>query len=350
MNINILADTIKNSNNILVISHFNPDPDSIGSTLFALNVLKKNFPEKNINASIEGAIPETYSFLEGFNAILKSDNISETILELKPELIIMLDGGIFGRFSREHSSEVGASIRDNSIKTIVFDHHNPEHQDPVDFYINERRSSTCEQIYLIFRDQLNLKIDIEDKKAVLFGIIDDTGRFMYNNNYHNDTFKIASELVSDGLNIEELQLHTHMLNKYSLMVVQELTNNYMQSDVCNYSFVSDEFGTKYIENGFDLGDYNIGYHFFMDNYLRNLQPFKWGYILVPDLDLGKGKYKGSFRAIYGSIDVSILAKNLNGGGHKAAAGFKLQAESIKDALEKTTEVIKANIEVAILNK
>lgn len=41
-----------------------------------------------------------------------------------------------------------------------------------------------------------------------------------------------------------------------------------------------------------------------------------------------GKIKGSWRSKPGGLDVSILAKNLGGGGHKHAAGFQMNGRII----------------------
>ena len=49
----------------------------------------------------------------------------------------------------------------------------------------------------------NIPITYESARALYFGIIGDTGRFMYSNTTEK-TLLIASKLLSKGLNIQEL--------------------------------------------------------------------------------------------------------------------------------------------------
>jgi nanoRNase/pAp phosphatase (c-di-AMP/oligoRNAs hydrolase) len=50
-------------------------------------------------------------------------------------------------------------------------------------------------------------------------------------------------------------------------------------------------------------------------------------------------YSISFRSVGGQPDVMSIATKLNGGGHKAASGAKVDAENIKEAIQKTKKVI-----------
>jgi nanoRNase/pAp phosphatase (c-di-AMP/oligoRNAs hydrolase) len=52
-----------------------------------------------------------------------------------------------------------------------------------------------------------------------------------------------------------------------------------------------------------------------------------------------GLYGVSLRSVNGTKDVSKIANQLGGGGHKGASGARFEAEDIDAALEKVKQVI-----------
>ena len=60
---------------------------------------------------------------------------------------------------------------------------------------------------------------------------------------------------------------------------------------------------------------------------------KFSVLLAED---GKGNIKGSFRTRRDDIDLSALAANFNGGGHKKAAGFSIPGRIHKEITWKIT--------------
>jgi nanoRNase/pAp phosphatase (c-di-AMP/oligoRNAs hydrolase) len=53
----------------------------------------------------------------------------------------------------------------------------------------------------------------------------------------------------------------------------------------------------------------------------------------------ENEYSVSFRAINGTKDVAELARKLSGGGHKAAAGGRVEAGSVSGAIQKVKQII-----------
>jgi nanoRNase/pAp phosphatase (c-di-AMP/oligoRNAs hydrolase) len=62
-------------------------------------------------------------------------------------------------------------------------------------------------------------------------------------------------------------------------------------------------------------------------------------VVYKDPSEDQGEYSVSFRAISGTKDVSELARRLDGGGHKAAAGGHIEAKDMSEAIEKVKRVI-----------
>jgi phosphoesterase RecJ-like protein len=55
-------------------------------------------------------------------------------------------------------------------------------------------------------------------------------------------------------------------------------------------------------------------------------------------ELEDGKWKGSFRTTRDDVDVSAWAAKMNGGGHKKAAGFKVDG-NVDEAMAKIFDII-----------
>lgn len=334
MKYNEIYKCIEQSKRILITSHYSPDPDSIGSALYVYNVLVNNLTDKNIRVCIEGQLPNRFSFLKGF-ADITNMFLVDCVKEHKPDLLIMLDGNNYKRFAKleEHAFQIAGYIKSNSTRTIIIDHHLEDGKDDVDIYVNNKCSSTSEEVYKIFTKDFSWKTDKSDMESVLFGIIGDTGRFLYKNNFHRETFNVVSDMIDVGLSIEELQGRMSSLTAQHIKIISELMRNLEQKDDYNFSYLSDEFTQELITEKVGQDVYNSAYHLFMDQYIRNINPNKWGFVLIPDMNAQIGAYKGSFRAVNDLLDTTVFAKILEGGGHKPASGFKVSAKSYKEALD-----------------
>lgn len=72
------------------------------------------------------------------------------------------------------------------------------------------------------------------------------------------------------------------------------------------------------------------------NFLNKLDGAKISLFIKETAD---GKIKGSFRTTHDDTDVSALAKQLGGGGHKKAAGFMTEG-TIEGVIKRIDETLK----------
>ncbi len=181
----IILDTIKKSNNILLHCHPYPDPDSIGSVLAMSSVLKKL--GKKVTPIIgDSKYPENLASLPNREWII-SNNYSEIDVN-QFDLFIILDSSMPSQVSL--LSEV---VFPKNLKTVVIDHHRTNKSFGDINLVDVDSSSTCQILFDLF-NIWDLKIDPDMAICLLLGIYADTGGFKYPNANH-ETLKVASELA-----------------------------------------------------------------------------------------------------------------------------------------------------------
>lgn len=339
--INKILEQIKEATNILITTHISPDEDAIGS-LLAANAFLKQLGKK-VYAYIEDPVPSRHTFLK--STAIKQSDLTQAVKDHKVDLIIFLDGNDMDRFTRQSDNLINI-IKQNKINTICLDHHHTGKPEQFKIYLNLNRSSTSETVYLLFVDQNNQKLNSSISQYLMMAILGDTGRFLYQNAHHQDTFAIASNLIDHGANIEKITSQIRNFHPDELKIMSWLIANLQIEDGFNYSYLTETQLKQIIDQNITPDSYTGACHHFIDNYIRSTGTNQWGFIVNPDYNDPKF-FKGSMRSIDGVIDTTVFAQKLNGGGHKQASGFRLPAKNIKEALKIVLKVIKSNYSKAL---
>lgn len=330
---------IKKSKIISILTHTSPDQDAVASGLLTLQFIKNNFSNRDVVFNIEGGIPTDYKFLSGSENISKETTLN-FLKQKKPNLLIIVDANNFKKISKTDESKIKELIEKSPIKLAIIDHHPENYKDASDVYINNKSSSTSEEIYRIFTKNFGFKTSKEIAEIAIFGIIADTNRFLYTNKNHKETFKIVSELLDQGVTIEDLWNKIYVLQKNHAIVIAELLKNIQSQEDYNYSYISDDFVKNFSIKSEDWESFSDAFYIFIDQYIRYINGNTWGFAIIPDFSNDQGEYRGAFRASSGTVDTSVFARELGGGGHKSASGFSVTAKNYKEALEKIKEIIK----------
>lgn len=293
--IDLIIEKINASEEIYLISHINPDGDSLGSLLALGEALKQLDSSVTMVASDD--IPDRYSFLSNISEIEKLD-------EIKPvELLITLDCGDQDRLGE--FKELA-----NKAKTVInIDHHISNNYFGDLNLVNSDASSTGEMIYDLI-EKMNLKFNDKINNSIYMAISTDTGSFKYSNtSYH--THEIASNLLKKGIDNEYINnklYQNNPLSKAKLFIETlknlELYNNNSIGIIYITQTMIKRCGAK-IEH--------------MDgiiNFVRDIDTVEVACILK---EINNNKVKIGLRSKE-YVDVSKIAKNLNGGGHKKASG------------------------------
>ncbi len=189
--IDLVWDSIDKGLNIGVVSHKNPDGDSLGS-LIGLGLSLKKLSD-NIIFVRPDIIPQAYDFLPGLINMQKIEDIKVNI-----DLLIVLDS------SDEDRLGLNKSLIETSKKTINIDHHISNSNFADLNLVVSSSSSTGEIVYQVLT-RGNFPIDEDIATCIYVAISTDTGRFTYESVSKN-TLQIVASLY-------DYQIKAHEINK-----------------------------------------------------------------------------------------------------------------------------------------
>ena len=287
-------ETIKESNSIILLTHENPDGDAIGSMMAFYHMLS------SINKSVDMVVlevPEAYMHLDSINKIVdKSDK--------NYDLAIVVDCA-----NRERIGQSNCEF-EHCKKTIGIDHHASNTNFCDINYVEDNTSACAQVIYYLFKEW-NVKITKKIGECLTTGLITDTTGFR-NNNVDKNSFLMAAEMLDLGIdlhNIYYMVLSKKTMPQY-LLVKMTLDRLELYDDgKIAFSYISREdlenVGAKY---GDHEGLVDLG---------RNIGGVEVSIFMRED-----DGYRVSFRS-NGKICVDGIAAKFGGGGHKMAAGAKV---------------------------
>ncbi|HBZ24949.1 MAG TPA: DHH family phosphoesterase [Rikenellaceae bacterium] len=302
---------VNSCGNILIISHTNPDGDAVGSVVAMRNYLHS----KGISSTIvlPNDYPDYLEFLDDREKILIYKKDPQKIIALadSSDLIIALD---FNQLQRV--DELEAHILDSGAQRVLIDHHPSPDCNNFNLVIsNTEVSSTCELLYwliLTLEGEVS-KIEISVATPLYVGMMTDTNNF--SNSVNSATFKMASDILSVGVDKESLQ--HKVFGGFS-----QKRMRLMGHILLNKMVIIEKFGAGYItisKEEQQLYDFSEG--------------DAEGFVNLP-LNIKEVNISALFTERDGQIRVSLRSVNdfsvnrfsrlhFNGGGHERAAGGKL---------------------------
>jgi bifunctional oligoribonuclease and PAP phosphatase NrnA len=300
------------SSPIIILTHYNPDGDAIGSSLALWHFLKKQ--NYMVDVVVPNDFPDFYKWMPGSEEICIYSKNKEKCLQLfeKAGMIFCLD------FNMPDRTETLTDALTNYIGLVVLIDH---HQVPSDFfklsYSRIDTSSTSEMVYDFMCAMGGESLVDKDIATCLYvGIITDTGSFSYNCDFPN-TYKVTSEIFKKGINGEEI--HRYVYCTFSEKRLRLL--GYCLSEKMK---LVDALKTAYIAISKDemkRFDFNNGDSEGIVNYGLTIKGIK-----VSALFSEKREYvKLSLRST-GNFNVGKFAReHFEGGGHRNASGANIKS-------------------------
>ena len=297
----LIFQEIKQSKNILINVHRNPDLDSIGSATALYRALNKIGKKTMLVCPHE--IPENYKFLKGADLVLTIDFKTWADTDVRPyDLFLILDSGSYDVVTGSKE------IKLPDVKKIIIDHHRTNNwENYVERILDIKASSTSEIIFNLLNDW-EVEFDSDIATSLFAGISSDTVFFKYDQNAKN-TFKITAELLDKGADRDKVVEQAFDSFNFDLVrMIGEFLTNLQKGNGYIYSVLDNE---TYIKFGKQKGAREIVANLFA----RSIKGFDFGIMAV---EYEVGKFALSFRSK--KTDVSIIAQKFGGGGHKNAAG------------------------------
>ncbi len=310
---------IEKSKNILIITHRSPDIDAFCSMIMTKLFIEQLDPRKNVVMKARQMPTARFPHMKEIVLI-------KELREDEEDLIIVTDTGNIAQcvdFARDQ-------MKDTNKEVICIDHHTDTKPQTEGLIINEERSSASEQVFMTFKDILGKKFRITNDIAELvqYGIVADTGRFLYETTTSN-----ALRVFADAKDVFDADLETMAYGSAKFpkeatpAIISYLKTLTIEKDMA-YMYISlDEIEKE----GLSKTGVNEAQAFLRDKYIRFIQGVHWGFVIKPDFD-NQDTWFVSFRSTKGYQEVGDIAQALGGGGHPYASASPIKAKTAEEAL------------------
>lgn len=300
-----------------VFSHVRPDGDCLGSQIALAIWLQKNGVEAI--ALNDDPVPQNLQWLAEFFPVERPDEGKAD----ECEAWIVVDGNSPGRFGSYEKLQ-----EENPKPSFMIDHH-PDPQPDFDLAISrDQASSTCELIYKLFCEHDPGQIDTEVAKALYTGLITDTGSLQFDS-VTPETVEIAADLLRKGKfspsevvervfsnrSLRELHLLSQALGTIRLYENNQIAVMYVTQAMLDATGAASEDCEGFV------------------NFPLSIAGIKAAVLLK---DLHEEGVKMSLRS-RSDVDVNLWAREMNGGGHKKAAGA-WHPGTLKEAIETVVSI------------
>lgn len=314
-----IFEKIKNSKNILMSLHEGPDGDSLASS-----TALKYFLERDLNKKVEliskDEISEDFMIFPFSKEVKFGVDFYDVNLD-EFDLILLTDFASLSYYDEKRKDLL------NDKKIINFDHHATNTSFGSLNYVDSSRPSACSVLIDLFK-KWKVEFDKELSTRLLLGLYTDTLGFSTEKSALIDAAFLVSHNADYIQIVNGIKFNVPLkLKKYFALG----TMNFNVKEIEGYKVGFSCISKKEIDNL----NLNLSEVRGLPNYLQEIGGIDFLFTLTETEDFIKGSFRSRKR-----VDTSLFAKELNGGGHKFAAAFRLPKMSLKKAEEKVFEVIK----------
>ncbi len=302
---------ITEGRNFLVTTHIDPDGDAIGSA-FALAFSLQSLG-KTATVYLDHQLPYRYEFLP-------SPGVVHSLPRKRFDAAFILDCGSLFRTGKEHETIA-------EMKPLV----NIDHHDTNDLFgtinvVDNKASSTGEIIHRLLK---YLKIRFDENMAVNIytAVFTDTGSLRYENTSLS-AYRVCEDMVKAGANpahIARMVYENHPKERYLLL----------GEVLCTLATYNGTVAMAYVTG--DMFEKTGTNSEFVDGFVEFIKEIRGIEVAVLMRELGKDLYKISMRG-KGIIDVAAICNMFGGGGHRNAAGCRIQG-TMEEARHKLLEAL-----------
>lgn len=307
------ARLLRENDNILILTHRNPDGDTIGSGFALLHALKKL--GKTVKVVCTDPFPEKYGYIAHSN----DDDVGENPYVVAVDVADMELIGAQYRAKYEHSVN------------LCIDHHISNKEFAENLCLRSC-SATCEIIYDVIK-AMGVEIDKSVADSLYTGIATDTGCFLFSS-VTARTHIIAADLIEHGADffeINRIMFETKSLGYFKLEAAALNTVEMHCGGKCAFMTVTMDMQKQ---AGTKDGDF--------DGIAGLPRKIEGVLVAVTFRETKDGNFKVSVRS-HEPVDSSKICMNFGGGGHSRAAGCTFEKEALEKNKEKLLSIIETEL-------
>lgn len=296
-----VADLIRENGKFLLTTHEGPDGDALGS-LLAMDGILTSLGKDSVKflPAKEFPLPVEYRHLP------LDDVFHEPPADLRDRVIIYLDCGNIDRMP------VDFLQADDRMRVNIDHHHDNTRFGDVN-YVDPEASCTAEILYEL-ATLMDVRITADMARNLYIGIITDTGKFMYDAT-SSRTHRIAAELIDAGVDIDDVYRRLYEALPYEKLLLLGRAISKIERHCDGDLAVAFITGRDYEETGAgeEMTEGII-------DQVRAIDGVRVAVVVRDQISRGRQTRKVSLRAADDEVDVSAIAREFGGGGHKRAAG------------------------------
>ena len=322
-NLEACLKAFRNSKEILITTHLNPDGDAIGSEIALAQWLKSE--GKKIQIVNSNPTPGNCRFLDIDNEIQVFNP------ECPPEigedtLICFLDVGEWERLGK-----ISNWVKSTKNPKICIDHHQDSNGISDISWVDTDSAATGEMIFLLLK-KAGAEITYAIALSLYTAIATDTGSFRYANT-RSISHQISAELLSYGVQVSQVESAINERNTWNKMwIFSDVLSNLKskaKGKIAWTSITLDQMN----KTGAKVED--------LDGLVELFRTIDGVIIGILFREMDKNRTKLNFRS-KGNYNMAKLAGQFGGGGHIGAAGAvveKPMSELITKVLEAAEQLV-----------
>lgn len=325
--IEAMARALREAERVLVVTHESPDGDALGSMLATKLACEQLGKDVLAYLTPETGLPREYRFMNLENVLREPPEDCET------RVLVAVDCANARRIGPDEMPLACAA------SVLNVDHHHDNTRFGDVNLVVEDASSTAEILADLF-SRLGVELTQQIAEALYIGVVTDTGRFQYTNTTPK-TLRLAAELLEAGVNSQRIfQDIYESVELAKLRLVARALDNVRVlhgGRLIISSLTRDDFASAGADEPLAEG---------IIDYLRAIAGAEMvSLIREPPLDGKLPPRKVSLRSANAGIDVSAIAREFGGGGHRQAAGFSTERE-VDDLVAALAEAYQGQLERA----
>jgi len=309
---------IEQKQRFMITSHIRPDGDGLGSGLALYWMLQAL--GKDAEVVLRDRVPPAYQVLPGSEKVIVRDDVTEPY-----------DAAFIIECSDVERPGL-PSLKNQFVVNI--DHHSTTDAFGSVNWIDSTAAAVGEMIYNLCK-ALGVEVTKEIAECIYTALLTDTGSFHFSNTTER-TLKIASELVRRGVEPARISQALFYSNPFAKVKLLGLVlSNIERDDSGKIAWITMDRETLYDADADDEDADGIVNHALSVAEVEAVAFFK---------ELAPGSYRISLRS-KGKTNVAKVAESFGGGGHKNAAGCRVEGEFL-DVKRRVIEALQASLGVA----